>query len=109
MSFGAGALGGVAAYSLMRSMSSSYHQRPGYYAPGYGGKNLNPQICIIKFMDLVGETCINNEDLNGTKFGSFRCPLNGFPIEAKYCCGEYGKQYCCTRDREGTQFVSIEC
>jgi hypothetical protein len=53
-------------------------------------------------MDLVGETCINNEDLNGTKFGSFRCPLNGFPIEAKYCCGEYGKQYCCTRDREGT-------
>jgi len=38
MSFGAGALGGVAAYSLMRSMSSSYHSRPGYYEPGYGGK-----------------------------------------------------------------------
>jgi len=80
MSFGAGALGGMAAYSLMRSMSGSYH--PGYYEPGYGS----------------GETCVNNEDLNGTKFGSFRCPLNGFPYEAKYCCGEYGKQYCCIRE-----------
>jgi hypothetical protein len=38
MSFGAGALGGLAAYSLMRSMSSSYRSRPGYYEPGYGGK-----------------------------------------------------------------------
>ena len=36
MSFGAGAMGGLAAYSLMRSMSHSYH--PGYYAPGYGSK-----------------------------------------------------------------------
>mgnify|MGYP006892773228 CR=1 FL=1 len=38
MSFGAGALGGVAAYSLMRSMSSSYYHGPGYYNPGYGCK-----------------------------------------------------------------------
>lgn len=38
MSFGAGALGGVAAYSLMRSMSHSYYGGPGYYRPGYGGK-----------------------------------------------------------------------
>ncbi|CAF3820428.1 unnamed protein product, partial [Rotaria sordida] len=82
MSFGAGALGGIAAYSLMRSMSHSYYSRPGYYNPGYG----------------TGETCVNNEDMNGTRFGQFRCPLNGFPIEAKYCCGEYGKQYCCIRE-----------
>jgi hypothetical protein len=53
--------------------------------------------------NLGGETCVNNEDLNGTRFGQFRCPLNGFPYEAKYCCGEYGKQYCCIR--EGTRFV----
>ncbi len=53
---------------------------------------------------VAGETCVNNEDLNGTRFGSFRCPLNGFPYEAKYCCGEYGKQYCCIR--EGNGFVS---
>ncbi|CAF3368691.1 unnamed protein product [Rotaria sp. Silwood1] len=88
MSFGAGALGGIAAYSLMRSMSSSYHSRPGYYEPGYG----------------TGETCTNNEDLNGTRFGRFRCPLNGFPIEAKYCCGEYEKQYCCIRDDNSGAF-----
>jgi hypothetical protein len=107
MSFGAGALGGVAAYSLMRSMSSSYHSRPGYYEPGYGSKKFDLYKCIIKFMNLAGETCVNNEDMNGTRFGSFRCPLNGFPYEAKYCCGEYGKQYCCIR--EGTRLVSIEC
>jgi hypothetical protein len=47
-------------------------------------------------MILVGETCTNYEDLNGTVFGRFRCPLYGFPNEAKYCCGEYGHQYCCT-------------
>ena len=53
--------------------------------------------------NLVGETCRNYEDMNGTVFGEFRCPLNGFPYEAKYCCGEYRKEYCCTR--EGTRFV----
>jgi hypothetical protein len=36
--FGAGALGGIAAYSVMRSMSSSYRSRPNYYEPGYGSK-----------------------------------------------------------------------
>jgi hypothetical protein len=46
MSFGAGALGGMAAYSLMRSMGPSYHSRPGYYEPGYGGK-----ICMHIFMN----------------------------------------------------------
>lgn len=83
MSFGAGALGGVAAYSLMRSMSSSYYHGPGYYNPGYG----------------YGDTCVNNQDMNGTKFGSFRCPLNEFPLNARYCCGEYGNQYCCSDTR----------
>ncbi|CAF0962348.1 unnamed protein product [Adineta ricciae] len=77
MSFGAGALGGVAAYSLMSSMSRSYV--PGRYASGYG----------------TGAICTNNEDYNGTRFGQFRCPLEGFPYDAKYCCGEYGKHYCC--------------
>ncbi len=39
LSFAAGAAGGVAAYSIMRSMSGSYHSRPyGYYGPGYGGR-----------------------------------------------------------------------
>ncbi|CAF4297877.1 unnamed protein product, partial [Rotaria magnacalcarata] len=83
MSFGAGALGGIAAYSVMRSMSSSYRSRPDYYESGYG----------------TGETCLNNEDLNGTRFGRFRCPLNGFPQEAKQCCGEYERQYCCIREK----------
>jgi hypothetical protein len=52
---------------------------------------------IIPFLVLVGETCVNNENLNGTVFGQFRCPLYGFPHEAKYCCGEHGHQYCCER------------
>ena len=38
MSFAMGAAGGVAAYSLMRSMSGSYHSGRGHYGPGYGGK-----------------------------------------------------------------------
>ena len=38
-SFAAGAAGGIAAYSLMRSMAGSYHSRPyGRYGPGYGCK-----------------------------------------------------------------------
>ncbi len=48
MSFGAGALGGLAAYSLMRSMSSSYNSRPGYYEPGYGSKDFYFYKLIIK-------------------------------------------------------------
>ncbi len=50
MSFGAGALGGLAAYSLMRSMGSSYHSRPGYYEPGYGGKTCYFSEWIISFL-----------------------------------------------------------
>lgn len=38
MSFGAGAVGGIAAYSLMSHMSSGYHHGPGYYRQGYGSK-----------------------------------------------------------------------
>lgn len=38
MSFAAGAAGGIAAYSLMRSMSGSYYSGPGYYRPGYGSR-----------------------------------------------------------------------
>lgn len=52
----------------------------------------------MSFLFLGGETCVNNENINGTVFGSFRCPLNGFPYEAKYCCGEYGHQFCCLPD-----------
>jgi hypothetical protein len=107
MSFGAGAVGGIAAYSLMRSMSSSYHSRPGYYETGYGGQFLKHiyEFGICFAINLGGETCVNNEDLNGTRFGQFRCPLNGFPYEATSCCGDYGKQYCCIRD--GTRLVLI--
>ncbi|CAF4374972.1 unnamed protein product, partial [Rotaria magnacalcarata] len=84
ISFAAGAASGIAAYSLMKSMSSSFHSRPGgNYEPGYG----------------VGDTCVNNEEMNGTTFGQFRCPLNGFPYEAKSCCGEHEKQFCCIPER----------
>jgi hypothetical protein len=39
LSFAAGAAGGVAAYSIMRSMSGSSHYRNhGYYGAGYGGR-----------------------------------------------------------------------
>lgn len=38
MSFGAGAVGGIAAYSLMSHMSSGYRPGPGYYRSGYGSK-----------------------------------------------------------------------
>jgi hypothetical protein len=39
MRFAAGAAGGIAAYSLMRSMSGSYGSGGrGHYGPGYGGK-----------------------------------------------------------------------
>ncbi|CAF0875584.1 unnamed protein product [Adineta ricciae] len=81
-SFAAGAAGGLAAYTLMRSMSHSYHARPSdYYRPGYG----------------IGDTCVNNEDMNGTSFGTFRCPLYGFSPDELQCCGEPNKQYCCSR------------
>ena len=55
--------------------------------------------CEISVLYIVGDTCTNNEDLNGTVFGQFRCPLNGFPYEAKRCCGEYGQQFCCIPER----------
>jgi len=44
MRFAAGAAGGAAAYSIMRSLTRSRHSRPGdYYGPGYGG----PFISIV--------------------------------------------------------------
>jgi len=62
------------------------------------------QLCfrILKnrfFLSILGgETCVNHENMNGVVFGQFRCPLQGFPYEARYCCGEYGRQFCCTRE-----------
>lgn len=48
MSFAAGAAGGLAAYSIMRSLSGSHYSRPGgYYGPGYGSK-LMIACCILK-------------------------------------------------------------
>jgi hypothetical protein len=38
MSVAAGAAGGLAAYSIMRSLAKSHRSRGGYYGPGYGGK-----------------------------------------------------------------------
>lgn len=38
MGFAAGAAGGVAAYSIMRSLAGSHRSRGGYYGSGYGGK-----------------------------------------------------------------------
>ncbi|CAF3802891.1 unnamed protein product [Rotaria sordida] len=36
---------------------------------------------------MTRETCINNEDVNGTRFEQLRCSLNVFLYEAKYFCG----------------------
>lgn len=57
------------------------------------------------FVFIAGSMCTNNEDYNGTRYGQFRCPLNQYPLSAKYCCGEVGKQYCCSADED--QFVFI--
>ena len=38
MGFAAGAAGGLAAYSIMRSLARSHRPRNGYYGSGYGGK-----------------------------------------------------------------------
>ena len=38
---------------------------------------------------------MNNEDFNGTVFGSFQCPLPGFENQARYCCGNDNEEYCC--------------
>ena len=107
MSFGAGALGGVAAYSIMSSMSRSYV--PGHYASGYGSKlhlySSIDQCTVPVVMNLAGAICTNNEDYNGTRFGQFRCPLEGFPYNAKYCCGEYGKHYCCALEGYDTKIL----
>lgn len=110
-SFAAGAAGGVAAYAVMRSLSGSRYNRPGgYYGEGYGGKSMIDffvsQMISFFFLNLGGQTCTNNEDLNGTTFGQFRCPMYGFPYEATACCGEYGKQYCCIPDR--SRFVPLK-
>lgn len=45
----------------------------------------------------AGKTCVNNENFNGTIFGTFRCPLPGFDPRDTYCCGSYSNktQYCC--------------
>ena len=43
----------------------------------------------------MGESCTNNKDFNGTIFGSFKCPLPGFNLNDKYCCGGNETQYCC--------------
>ncbi|CAF3642474.1 unnamed protein product [Adineta steineri] len=67
-------------YAIMSALSASFHSQPnGLYGPGYGG----------------GETCMNTQRMPGHWFGSFRCPVNGFPYEATNCCGVYGKHYCC--------------
>ncbi len=44
-----------------------------------------------------GNTCINNEDFNGTTFGEFTCPMPEFDPSAKYCCGSHENQtqFCC--------------
>ncbi|CAF0900198.1 unnamed protein product [Brachionus calyciflorus] len=80
-SFGAG----MAAYGIMSSLSRAGHYHPGYYSrPEYYRESRHR-----------GSLCVNNEDFNGTKFGSFYCPLPGFNPSATYCCGESDAQYCC--------------
>ncbi|CAF1403076.1 unnamed protein product, partial [Didymodactylos carnosus] len=74
-----GAVGAIAAYSIMNSLSHSGRYHSGAYSQGYG----------------TGNTCTNNEDYNGTRFGMFQCPLEGFTPEDKYCCGPPDKQFCC--------------
>lgn len=90
-SFGAGML----AYGVMSNLASRgyYHQGGGYYYRngGYGGQNTQSTY------QAKGSVCVNNEDFNGTVFGSFQCPLPEFDPSATYCCGstEEEAQFCC--------------
>lgn len=98
-SFGAG----MAAYGIMSSLTNRGNFHQGYYArPQYRhngiSKNLTfSSINIFYCLNILGDgsLCVNNEDFNGTKFGSFYCPLPGFNPSAKYCCGSHETQYCC--------------
>ncbi|RMZ93066.1 collagen alpha-1(II) chain-like isoform X3 [Brachionus plicatilis] len=84
-SFGAG----MAAYGIMSSLTHRGNFHQGYYGrPEYHHQRNGS-------MRKIGNLCVNNEDFNGTKFGSFYCPLPGFNPAAKYCCGEPETQYCC--------------
>ncbi len=83
-SFGAG----MVAYGLMSNLAMRPHFSPGYY-------HYYHQSGSSSSVRKSGEICINNEDFNGTSFGKFQCPLPGFELSAKYCCGDSGEQYCC--------------
>lgn len=62
------------------------------------------QIILIS----AGKTCTNNENFNGTTFGTFRCPLPGMDQRQTYCCGSYNFQYCCRYwDDSGRQAGTI--
>jgi hypothetical protein len=85
-SFGAG----MVAYGLMSNLAMRPHFAPGYYHNNYHHYGSSSSARV------KGEICFNNEDFNGTSFGQFQCPLPGFDMSARYCCGDYGEQYCCT-------------
>ena len=82
-SFGAG----MVAYGVMSSLArrGHYYGTGGYYR--YPDNYVPPK---------NGYTCTNNEDFNGTVFGSFVCPLPEFEPSARYCCGDAENQYCCS-------------
>jgi hypothetical protein len=80
------------AYGIMSSLASR-----GGYRNGYFYQNGNRQYVSGSDSREPGNTCINNEDFNGTVFGEFTCPMPEFDPSAKYCCGSYDNQtqYCC--------------
>ena len=42
-----------------------------------------------------GSVCTNHLEYSGIVFGLFICPIEGFDVEEKECCGPWREQYCC--------------
>lgn len=54
----------------------------------------------------VGDTCRNYRNFSGKIYGEFRCPLVGFALNSKFCCGTENSQYCCSRKSKLSEFSS---
>ena len=45
---------------------------------------------------IEGSKCTNNQSYDGIIYGQFQCPIEGFDVNEKECCGEEGEQFCCS-------------
>lgn len=60
----------------------------------------------LGYRDIKGSMCTNNMSYSGIVFNEFKCPIEGFRINATSCCGPPSKQFCCTlSDFAGQQIV----